>query len=166
MKKLLAIVVLGLLWSDSAFAEKKFLLCKDKVVVPQNNHSNMKNDFFSKDGTVLTIFYGEKIIQLWANKMSLVQFNLIDDGDNYKFKFPKNSAYAQYPGLLSFKDKLFFDASIGDTYKLINGSLNKMTLEGSLYYKIERQSSPRHPWSRTKDFLSISFKCKLTEPKI
>ena len=168
MKKLLAIVVLGLLFSEHAHAKKKFILCKDKTIAPLYDHSNMKNKFFPKDGEVLTISYGKKIKKLWANDMDyIVQFTLIDDIEDYKFEFPKNVIDSSTPHhLLSYKDKTFFDITTGDTYKFLNGSLNKMTLEGFLYYKIEKQSSPRHPWSKTKDFLSISFKCKLVKPKI
>ena len=56
--------------------------------------------------------------------------------------------------------------SAGDIYKFINGSLNKVTLEGFLYYKIDNQSSPINSWSKTKNFLSISFKCEITKRKI
>ena len=166
MKKLLAIVVLGLLFSGNAYTEKKFLLCKDKIIVPQNDLSNSKNEFFSSDGEVLTISYGEKITKIWANNMSIVQFTLIDKDDSYKFEFPKNVFYAQKPGFLNFEDKTFFDHQTGDSYKFRNGSLNKMTLEGFLYYRIENQKTPVHSRSRTRDFLSISFKCEITNPKI
>ena len=167
MKKLLAIVVLGLLWSGNAYAEKKFLLCKDKIIVPQNDLSNSKNEFFPSDGEVLTISYGEKITKLWANNMSsIVQFTLIDDIEDYEFEYPKNNFDASSPLLLNIKNKTFFDHKTGDVYKFINGSLNKMTLEGFLYYRIENQKIPIHSGSRTKDFLSINFKCEITKRKI
>ncbi|MDA7741623.1 hypothetical protein N8846_00015 [Pelagibacteraceae bacterium] len=172
MKKLLAIIVLDLLLSGNAFAEKKLLLCKDINIVPINNQSNMKNEFFSKSGKVLTISYGkkhtgEKIVKLWGNNMSnMVQFSLLDSDDEYVFEYPKDAFDASSPHWLNFKKKTFFDMSAGDIYKFISGSLNKVTLEGFLDYKIDKQSSTINSWSKTKDFLSISFKCEITKRKI
>ena len=167
MKKLLGIVVLCLLFSGSSYAsEKKFLLCKDKFVVPEKMAvTDFKNNFFPEDGEVLTITYYEKITKLWSEFSHMIQFTLIDYDESYKFQYPKNVSDASTPSLLNFKKKTFMDPMTGDTYKFIKGSLNKITLEGSLYYK-RIGPDKLHAFSKTKDYLNIRFKCNLKKPKI
>ena len=97
---------------------------------------------------------------------NMVQFSLLDSDDEYVFEYPKDAFDASSPHWLNFKKKTFFDMSAGDIYKFISGSLNKVTLEGFLDYKIDKQSSTINSWSKTKDFLSISFKCEITKRKI
>ena len=64
MKKILVITILTFLWTLSANAsEKKFLLCKDKSLVPEKMPGlDFKNSFFPKDGGTLTIKYKGKNI--------------------------------------------------------------------------------------------------------
>ena len=173
MKKLLTIVVLGLLWNENAFAKKKYLLCKDEYIIPETNHLNIKNRFFSRVldnrevGEVLTISYRDKITKLWANEMSnIVQFTLIDDGDEYDFEYPKDVFDASTPHWLKFKEKTFMELSTGDIYKFVEGSLNKLTLRGTIMYKLESPSSNSLRLSKTKDVLSVRFKCEFIKPKI
>ena len=175
MKKLLAIMVLGLLWSENSYAygERKHLLCKDEYIIPETNNLNIKNRFFSsvldngEVGEVLTISYRDKITKLWANEMSnIVQFTLIDDGDEYDFEYPKNVFDASTPHWLKFKEKTFMELSTGDIYKFIEGSLNKLTLRGTIMYKLENPGTNSLSPSKTKDILSVRFKCEIIKPKI
>ena len=66
MKKILVIIILTFLWIKCVHAsEKKFLLCKDKSVIPEKMATtDFKNSFFPEDGGTLTIKYNEKIIKL------------------------------------------------------------------------------------------------------
>ena len=167
MKKILLITILAFLWTKGVHAsEKKFLLCKDKSVIPEKMAlTDFKNSFFPKDGEVLTITYYEKIIKLWSEFSHMIQFTLLDYDESYKFQYPKNISDASAPSLLNFKKKSFMDPMTGDTYKFIRGSLNKITLEGSLYYK-RIGPDKLHAFSKTKDYLNIRFKCDLKKPKI
>ena len=167
MKKILVITILTFLWTLSANAsEKKFLLCKDKSLVPEKMPGlDFKNSFFPEDGGTLTIKYNEKIIKLWSDFSLMIQFTLLHDDESYKFQYPKNVIDASTPAVLNFKEKTFIDHNTGDTYKFISGSLNKITLKGSLYYQ-RVGPNKLHPFSKSKDYLSIYFKCELEKPKI
>ena len=167
MKKILVIAILAFLWTVSAHAsEKKFLLCKDKSVIPEKMAlTDFKNSFFPEDGEVLTITYYEKITKLWSEFSHMIQFTLLDYGESYKFQYPKDVIDASTPSLLNFKKKTFMDTFTGDSYKFINGSLNKITLEGSLLYQ-RIGPDELQPFSKTKNYLNIRFKCELKRPKI
>ena len=167
MKQFLLIIFFTFLLSGYSFAEKKFLLCKDKSITPQLMPLiNSKNDFFPEDGEVLTISYKEDITKIWADNMSYIfQFTLFNDVESYKFEYPKNVFDASTPSLLNFKEKSFIDFSSGDKYKFLYGFLNKMTLEGSISYQ-RLGPIDLHPFSKTRDNLNINFKCKIVEPKI
>ena len=68
MKQFLLIIFFTFLLAGYSFAEKKFLLCKDKSITPQLMPLiNSKNDFFPEDGEVLTISYKEDITKIWAD---------------------------------------------------------------------------------------------------
>ena len=167
MKKILVITILTFLWTLSANAsEKKFLLCKDKSLVPEKMPGlDFKNSFFPEDGGTLTIKYNEKIIKLWSDFSLMIQFTLLHDDESYKFQYPKNVFDASSPGVLNFKEKTFIDHNTGDTYKFVRGSLNKLTFKGSLFYQ-RVGPNKLHAFSKTKDYLSINFKCELEKPKI
>ena len=167
MKKILVIIILTFLWIKCVHAsEKKFLLCKDKSVIPEKMATtDFKNSFFPEDGGTLTIKYNEKIIKLWSDFSLMIQFTLLDDDESYKFQYPKNAHDASSPGSLNFKEKTFFDHNTGDTYKFIRGSLNKLTFKGSLSYQ-RIGPNKLHPFSKTKNYLIINFKCELVKPKI
>ena len=161
------ITILTFLWTEGVHAsEKKFLLCKDKSVIPEKMPLiDLKNSFFPKDGEVLTITYYEKITKLWSEFSHMIQFTLLDYGESYKFQYPKDVIDASTPSLLNFKKKTFMDTFTGDSYKFINGSLNKITLEGSLLYQ-RIGPDELQPFSKTKNYLNIRFKCELKRPKI
>ena len=167
MKKILVIIILTFLWIKCVHAsEKKFLLCKDKSVIPEKiATADFKNSFFPEDGGTLTIVYNEKIIKLWSDFSLMIQFTLLNDDESYKFQYPKNVYDSSSPGFLNFEEKTFFDHNTGDTYKFIRGSLNKLTLQGSLFYQ-RVGPNKLHAFSKTKDYLSINFKCELEKPKI
>ena len=167
MKKILLITILAFLWTVGVHAsEKKFLLCKDKSVIPEKMAlTDFKNSFFPKDGEVLTITYYEKITKLWSEFSHMIQFTLLDYDESYKFQYPKDAIDASIPSLLRFKEKAFMDHYTGDTYKFIDGSLNKITLEGRLLYQ-RIGPDELHPFSKTKNYLNIIFKCELKRPKI
>ena len=93
MKKILLITILAFLWTMGVHAsEKKFLLCKDKLVIPEKMAlTDFKNSFFPKDGEVLTITYYEKITKLWSEFSHMIQFTLLDYDESYKFQYPKDA---------------------------------------------------------------------------
>ena len=93
MKKILLITILAFLWTMGVHAsEKKFLLCKDKSVIPEKMAlTDFKNSFFPKDGEVLTITYYEKITKLWSEFSHMIQFTLLDYDESYKFQYPKDA---------------------------------------------------------------------------
>ena len=73
---------------------------------------------------------------------------------------------ASTPHWLKFKEKTFMELSTGDIYKFVEGSLNKLTLRGTIMYKLESPSSNNLRLSKTKDVLSVRFKCEFIKPKI
>jgi len=168
MKKICLILILNLFFSNFAYAfEQKFLLCKDKSIIPDKDINGFKNKFFSDEGEVLIINYREKITKIFGEYMDhIVQFTLIDRRESYEFQYPKNVFDAATPSLLNFKDKSFYDYLSGEEYIFIDGKISKITLDGYIYYKKKYPNKPRTARSRTKDYLSVSFSCEEVKKKI
>ena len=168
MKKLLSIIVLSLFLSNFAYAfEQKFLLCKDKSIIPDKNINGFKNKFFFDEGEVLIINYWDDITKIFGEYMDyIVQFTLIDRGESYEFEYPKNVFDAATPRFLNFKDKSFYDIKSAEEYIFIKGKISKVTLEGHIYYKKKYPNKQRTVYSKTKDYLSVSFSCEEVKKKI
>ena len=168
MVRILLIIVLSLFLSNFAHAfEQKFLLCKDKSIVPEKDINGFKNKFFLDEGEVLIINYRDSITKIFGEYMDyIVQFTLIDKRESYEFEYPKNVFDAATPRFLDFKDKSFYDIQSGEEYIFINGKISKITLEGYIYYKKKYPNKPRTARSKTKDYLSVSFSCKEVKKKI
>ena len=168
MKKLLGIIVLGLLLGGNAYAEIKYLLCKDTYLSPKTDSYGVKNDFFSEEGQVVAISYRENITKIWGEDSSnIFQFTLINDGSDYKFEYPKNVSDASTPRWLNFKEKTFLDIGKwggADTYYFEWGYINKVTLKGQVIYNIKKDENTKY--IRTKDRFSVHFQCEQVKSKI
>ena len=169
MKKLLTIVVLGLLLSGNAnSAERKYLLCKDTNINPKIDSFGFKNEFFSEEGQVVIISYRKDIKKIWGEKLSnIFQFTLIDDGTDYKFEYPKNAFDASTPRWLNFKEKIFLDIrnfNGADLFYFDWGYLSKITLKGEVIYKLKKNKDTKYV--RTKDRFSVHFQCEEAKSKI
>ena len=168
MKKLLSILVLSLSLSGNAYAEIKYLLCKDTDLYPKKNIYGIKNDFFSEKGQVVAISYRENITKIWGeNSSNIFQFTLINDGSEYKFEYPKNVFDASTPRWLNFKEKIFLDInnlSGADFYYFEWGYINKVTLKGQVIYNIRKDENTKY--IRTKDRFIVHFQCEPVKPKI
>ena len=168
MKKLLLTILLTLVLSGGAYAEIKYLLCKDTYLDPKNDAYGFKNDFFSEEGQVVTISYREDITKIWGEYSSnIFQFTLINDGTDYKFEYPKNVFDASTPHWLNFKEKTFLDVGKwggADTYYFEWGYISKVTLKGEINYRIKKDENSQY--IRTKNKFHVKFQCEGVKSKI
>ena len=167
MRNIFTILIIIIFSTKFSYAyEEKYLVCEDTLIDPEKMAiTDFKNNFFPKEDGTLTISYQDKITKIWSDFTMLIQFTLRDSGSSYNFQFPKNFDDASSPNHLNLKEKTFDDHNTGDTYKFISGSLNKLTLKGNIYY-LRVGPDKLHPFSKTRDYLRVHFKCEIKKPKI